>query len=239
MIENKVHYFWFGKGKYPPMVRISLLTWKQKLNCECILHNEDNYNINEDPEWVRRAYEQGLYAFVSDYARTKVLYNEGGIYLDTDCFINKANCLSEYLNYSFFMPVENVLNDNNLDDYINKVDDMGNNTSNDYVYGINLNPIVFGCEKEHPFLKAVLDLYNTFDVDYAQKARNNEMPIIGPVYSKAIEKFGFKYIDKEQNLLLNSKILDYSKIKHVSSNEQDNLNCDICHLCTHTWFSKK
>lgn len=240
MIDKKIHYCWFGKGKYPPLVEISLMTWRQKLNnYELILHDDSNYSVDEDPDWVKEAYNNKLYAFVADYARAKILYNEGGIYLDTDCFVNKENCLDKYLNYSFFMPVENVLHDDNIEEYNSKVNEQGCNLTDDYIYGIDLNPIVFGCEKNHPFLKEVLDLYNTFNIDYALKARDGEMPIIGPVYSKALEKFGFKYLDKEQDLPYNSKVLDYTKIVHVSQDEDKNKNCDICHLCTHTWFKKK
>ena len=33
---------------------------------------------------MREAYEAGKWAFVSDFARLKVIYDHGGIYLDTD-----------------------------------------------------------------------------------------------------------------------------------------------------------
>jgi hypothetical protein len=33
---------------------------------------------------MREAYEAGKWAFVSDYARLKIIYDNGGIYLDTD-----------------------------------------------------------------------------------------------------------------------------------------------------------
>ena len=146
MIDKRIHYYWFGKGKYPPLVEISLMTWKQKLNnYELILHDDSNYNVDEDPDWVKEAYNNKLYAFVADYARAKILYNEGGIYLDTDCFVNKENCLDKYLNYSFFMPVENVLHDDNIEEYNSKVNEQGCNLTDDYIYGIDLNPIVFGC----------------------------------------------------------------------------------------------
>lgn len=47
------------------------------------LWNEDNFDINCN-QYVREAYSAKKYAFVSDYVRLYALYNEGGIYMDTD-----------------------------------------------------------------------------------------------------------------------------------------------------------
>ena len=33
---------------------------------------------------MKEAYEKEKWAYVSDYARMDIIYNEGGIYLDTD-----------------------------------------------------------------------------------------------------------------------------------------------------------
>jgi len=45
--------------------------------------DESNFNVNRC-DFAREAYEQGMYAFVSDYARYVILYEQGGIFLDTD-----------------------------------------------------------------------------------------------------------------------------------------------------------
>lgn len=39
--------------------------------------------------FVREAYKAKVWAFVSDYARLKVVYDNGGIYLDTDVELRK------------------------------------------------------------------------------------------------------------------------------------------------------
>ena len=46
--------------------------------------NEGNYNIEEAPLYVRQAYEQNKWDFISDYVRLHVVYENGGIYFDTD-----------------------------------------------------------------------------------------------------------------------------------------------------------
>ena len=50
---------------------------------EMKLWNESNFDVNEC-SFVKQAYESKHFAFVSDYVRAKVLYNYGGLYLDTD-----------------------------------------------------------------------------------------------------------------------------------------------------------
>ena len=50
--------------------------------------NEGNCNLAEN-QYVHDAYVRGLWAFVSDYVRLKVLYEYGGIYFDTDVEVKK------------------------------------------------------------------------------------------------------------------------------------------------------
>ncbi len=84
MIPKVIHYCWFGgKGK-PEAVRRMIRTWK--LYCpdyQLKEWNETNFDIHIN-RYCREAYEQRKWAFVSDVARMYALYNEGGIYMDTD-----------------------------------------------------------------------------------------------------------------------------------------------------------
>ncbi len=45
--------------------------------------DETNYDVNCIP-FSSEAYSVGKYAYVSDYARLKILYENGGVYFDTD-----------------------------------------------------------------------------------------------------------------------------------------------------------
>lgn len=88
-IPKIIHYCWFGKGKKPEIVNKCIDSWKKiLLDYEIIEWNENNFDINCS-EYVKEAYENKKYAFVSDYARVYVLYNYGGIYLDTDTEVFK------------------------------------------------------------------------------------------------------------------------------------------------------
>jgi len=102
MIPKKIHYIWFGKGEKNELIKKCMKTW-EKLGYEIFEWNEDNFNTNYN-KFTRQAYEKKKWAFVSDVARLYVLYNEGGIYLDTD--VSVAKSLDEFLNNKAFTGFE-------------------------------------------------------------------------------------------------------------------------------------
>ena len=88
-IPKVIHYCWFGKGKMPKLAKKCIKSWKKYCpDYEFVLHTEDNFDLTQN-RYMREAYEAGKWAFVSDYARLKIIYDNGGIYLDTDVEIIK------------------------------------------------------------------------------------------------------------------------------------------------------
>ncbi len=84
MIPRKIHYCWFGRNPLPESAQKCIASWRKYLpEYEIIEWNEDNFDVNSIP-YTRQAYEAKKYAFVSDYARFKILYEHGGLYFDTD-----------------------------------------------------------------------------------------------------------------------------------------------------------
>ena len=90
MIPKTIHYCWFGRGEKPKLVKKCIATWRKNLSGYDIVEwNEDNFDINCNT-FVSQAYENRNFAFVSDYARAKALFENGGIYLDTDVEVLKG-----------------------------------------------------------------------------------------------------------------------------------------------------
>lgn len=90
MIPKKIHYCWFGKKKLPDDVIQCMQSWKKYCpDYEIFEWNEDNYDVTKNP-YMKEAYEAKKWAFVSDYARLDILYQNGGIYLDTDVELIKS-----------------------------------------------------------------------------------------------------------------------------------------------------
>ena len=83
-IPKVIHYCWFGKGEMPKLAKKCIKSWKNYCTeYEIICHNEDNFDLTQN-RYLNEAYKAGKWAFVSDYARLKIICDNGGIYLDTD-----------------------------------------------------------------------------------------------------------------------------------------------------------
>lgn len=84
MIPKVIHYCWFGRGPLPPLAVKCIASWRKYLpDYEIREWNEDNFDVDAIA-YTREAYAARKYAFVSDYARFKILYEQGGLYFDTD-----------------------------------------------------------------------------------------------------------------------------------------------------------
>ena len=104
-IPKKIHYCWFGRKEKPRIVRKCINSWKKILiGYEIIEWNEDNFDVNSNL-YVKEAYENKKYAFVTDYVRLLILYNYGGIYMDTDVEIIKN--IDVFLDNNAFSSFEN------------------------------------------------------------------------------------------------------------------------------------
>lgn len=104
MIPKIIHYCWFGRKKKPQDVLEYIETWKRHLpDFELKEWNEKNFDY-KSLKYTREAYALGKYAFVSDVCRLKALYEEGGLYFDTD--IEVVGSFSEYMKLKSFLGYE-------------------------------------------------------------------------------------------------------------------------------------
>lgn len=104
MIPKRIHYCWFGGKPLPACAKRYIKTWKKQCpDYEIIRWDESNFNVDGHP-FTRSAYENKAWAFVSDFARIKIVYDQGGIYLDTD--VELLRNIDFLLNYDFFIGVQ-------------------------------------------------------------------------------------------------------------------------------------
>ena len=98
MISKKIHYCWLGGGKKPKLAEKCIKSWKKYCpDYEIIEWNESNLDISSFPLYTRQAYEKKKWGFVPDYIRLWLVYQYGGIYLDTDVeLIKKPDGLLEH-----------------------------------------------------------------------------------------------------------------------------------------------
>lgn len=81
-VPKIIHYCWFGKGDLSPTAHKVLASWKKYApGFEIKRCDEDTFDPESVP-WTRDAYAAKKYAFVADYARFRMLYDYGGVYMD-------------------------------------------------------------------------------------------------------------------------------------------------------------
>lgn len=131
MIPKIIHYCWFGKGDKPEIFKKCYKSWiKYASDYKIIEWNESNFDININ-KYCKDAYDAKKWAFVSDFVRLYVLFNYGGIYLDTDCELT-----------------------NNVDYFLN------NKAFSGYESNSSIPTAIMGSEKKHSWIKELLDYYN-------------------------------------------------------------------------------
>lgn len=108
MIPKRIHYIWLGGRPKSKLTEVCINTWKRNLpEYEIVEWNEDNIDLHglcAENEFLKKCVDLKLWAFVSDYLRLWILWNQGGIYLDTDVEVLKP--FDDLLNQKAFMGYE-------------------------------------------------------------------------------------------------------------------------------------
>ncbi len=104
LIPKKIHYCWFSKNPIPEYLQKCIASWQKYCpDYEIIRWDEYNYDVEKNL-YMKQAYEAKKWGFVPDIARLDILYNHGGIYLDTDVELLKN--LDDLLYQQAFVGVE-------------------------------------------------------------------------------------------------------------------------------------
>ena len=103
-IPKIIHYCWFGGNELSVKAVECIDSWRRFCpDYEIREWNEQNYDVERIP-YIRDAYREKKWAFVSDYVRLDVVYRYGGIYLDTDVEVIKP--LDCFLEQDLFLALE-------------------------------------------------------------------------------------------------------------------------------------
>ncbi len=212
MIPKVIHYCWFGGKPIPNDVKKCINSWKKKCpDYEIKCWNESNFDVNVHP-FTKAAYKAKSWAFVSDYARLKVVYEHGGIYLDTDVEVLKN--LDFLLKYDFYIGVQQAGN-------------------------LCTTGLGFGATKHNSVVLEMLKKYDTIEFNYDNKEQfacptlnNDVIKQLGYVYNSE------KIVKIENNLILPEKYMD----PIAPGAELKNLKCSdtiSIHHYSASWMGKK
>lgn len=210
-MEKKIHYCWFGGKKLPKSVEKCIKTWKKMLpEYEIIEWNESNFDINICP-FVKEAYENKKWAFVSDYVRIYALYKYGGIYFDTDVKVIKD--VSKIVDKDMFLGYEDS--------------------------GFIGTAVIGVKEKNNKYIKEILDYYNKQEEFNSEIMYNYANPVIITKilkkYSSHINDEGIEIIDN--NIYIYPREYFYPLSYNYDEKEFTENTCMI-HLFNATWTSK-
>lgn len=216
MIPKTIHYCWFGNNPIPDKYKKYMESWSQFMpDYRIIEWNENNFDIQQN-EYCRQAYENKKWAFVSDFARLKIIYEYGGIYLDTD--VELIQSLSPL-----------VSNGNGFIGFQNP-------------YEINTG-LGFAAQEHSECIRKMLEIYNKSNFIRVDGALDlTPCPVFNTVVLRKLGmKTGKKNCTEIQNVLdikvlpidyLNPTDLDDLKV-HITSNTYS------IHHFTATWYSNE
>lgn len=89
MIPKKIHYCWLSADPFPAKIQHCIDSWHRLLpDYEIVLWDKQRFPL-EQYVWAQEAYDAKKYAFAADLIRLYAVYNEGGIYLDSDVEVLK------------------------------------------------------------------------------------------------------------------------------------------------------
>lgn len=198
MIPKIIHYCWLSNDPYPDKIQMCIESWKKVMpDYELKLWNTENFDIDNSIPYVKEAFANRKWAFVTDYIRMYALYTEGGIYLDSDVKVLKR--FDGFLNNKFFTSMEYHPFMVERDCSLNDLDKDGNRIVDKYISGIELQAAVMGAEKGCGYVKDVLEWYE--DKHFVKTDGTLGLDVIAPqIYARIAEGYGLKYKDIDQKI---------------------------------------
>lgn len=211
MISKTIHYCWFGEGDKPEMFYRCLKSWKKYCpDYEIVEWNENNYDISQNT-YVYEAYKAKKWAFVTDYVRLWVIYNYGGVYLDTD--VELVNNLDNLLSAPAFLGFE---------------DDKNINTG-----------LGFGAEKGNFIIKCMLKSYDK--IHFQKKDGSYDLMTCPVRNTNAIEHLFPQDMDPNKVTKIEGAVLYppeyFCPLDHYGVNLRKTKNTYSIHWFSATWLT--
>lgn len=185
-IPKIIHYCWFGENEMPKVLKECMKSWEILIQAgyEIKRWDESNCSFNENI-YIQRCYKEKKWAFVADYYRAKALYENGGIYLDTDVIVH--NTFDEMLNNKSFIG---------------------------FSCNCALSTAVIGSVKNSSFVKGILDMYDR-GLFYTEESYKSGSTYPGYINGKWIpnnEYVTWYLICTHPNFSLNNKVQKFDDV---------------------------
>lgn len=210
MIPKIIHYCWLSGDKMPETIQKCIESWRHYLpEYKLRLWDINSFDFDSIP-FTRDALTAKKWAFVSDYIRLYALYQEGGIYLDSDVLA--------------YGPIDNLLNNC----FFTGLEMRDKEHTDIYIEGA-----ILGAEEKHPFIGAALDLYTRRS--FVNADGSPDLTPIPTILSKLMEEmYGWSRCDKTTHL--EDGICIYSTDIIANSNCKRKASVKLYHLNNRSWI---
>lgn len=185
MIPKIIHYTWFSGDPFPEKIQSCIDSWKKHLP-DYTLKLWDMEAIKDiDSAFLKEALAERKWAYAADFVRLYAIYNEGGLYLDTDVRVYKS-----------------------FDPLLDKQAFIGKENSVHFEGGFTaqyLSSHCFGAEKHHPFIKSCLDYYKdrhfvtSLNKELPQALRLN-IVLLPYIQAEIARQYGYDWKPSNQEL---------------------------------------
>ena len=215
-IPKIIHYCWFGGKPIPESLQKCIDSWKRLEDYKVMRWDESNCSFEEN-DFVRKTYQEKQLGFIGDYYRLKVLYEYGGIYLDTDVKVCKS--FDELLNHNAFL---------------------------NFIFDCSVGSAIIGARPGNPLIKNLLEMYDAtkFGKNASGKLLEwvgNQLIVDG--YATSNYYYTFYLLKHYSTFRLNNKFQDlgdfvifpkeYFEIGTLTAKHY------AVHLCSGEWRKKK
>lgn len=212
MIPKIIHYCWFSDDDYLPLVKRCIKSWKKYFpDYEIRLWDSHSFDFKSVP-FVKEAFDNKQWAFVSDYIRLYALYHYGGVYLDSDVKVHGR--IDDWHNLKFFTGIE-----------------TRPPKFNEYW----IEAAIMGSEPRNPMIRDAMKHYeNTFFVDNNGSFNKTPAPdILTPIFIKH-----YKWERKPGTVSLGNRVyvFGHDLIANDSVNYKKGIKLHHRNNCS--WFGK-
>lgn len=209
-VPKIIHYCWFGKTPLPPDALSCIESWRKTCpGYQIIEWNESNFDVSGN-RYASEAWQAGKWAFVSDYARLKIIYEYGGVYLDTDVELLRP-----------------------LDPFLHCEGFMGFQTD-----GLVATGLGFGAVRHHPVIGALLDDYS--QIPFLLPDGTEDLTSCPRRNTKTLQRLGltadYRSIQNLQNILIYPPEYFCPKDFYSGKTRITENTCSIHHYDA-SWFS--
>ena len=228
MIPKLIHLCWFSGDEYPEDIKFCLDSWKNILPDFQVKVWTKEMALATGIDFVKEAISVKMWAFAADVIRLYAVYYEGGVYMDSDIYVQRR--FDEFMEKrcAFFQEYSpSIVKWDELDEHGHRLKSV------QVVQGVGIQAALFMSEPGNTYLKELLDDYE--GKHFILEDGTYNISLLAPaVYALKAEPYGYKYLNVGQ--CLSDDLIIYPA-SYVASGIclREDANFAV-HCIGHSWF---